>query len=429
MPPTVFSCADCAHWFYFIENIQRHCQETGHRWRSNDGRPPPVVPPPVVRTTMTSVILYGCADCDRAFRSVQGISSHCSAKKHRRQMDDGPALVHWTCAPCNEHFPSEIKYREHINPRWHRKPVPCSFPGCPRRFDTMSGRDTHLKSVVHRGQTSPPPVAEKKRWICKPCEKEFSSEAKYLEHLNPRWHGKKIGCEVPECPRRFGTPSAYANHLESGHYAMNRHQVAQAVHLLQVVPPITINTPTEFMAKHGIEFIPDQDYEAEPRPTDVGEERIESDPNSFLPGPPLGPREEEASAVAAIEPSSTAVVSASSLGQLQRFGPLPLGQSLLASPSFKVYVPDDFIHLDVPYACPLCTKTFRNVASLTAHMNSPVHDPDAFMCPGCKKRFAMVSSLIQHLESGTCKLASTKEIFDNFSNLTSRFSALLIASS
>ncbi|KAF5339401.1 hypothetical protein D9611_009762 [Ephemerocybe angulata] len=212
---------------------------------------------------------------------------------------------------------------------------------------------------------------------------------------------------------------------------MNRHQVAQAVHLLQVVPPITIDAPPEFMAKSGIKLIPDQESEAEPRPTGVDEEDIVLDPTSSLPGPPLGPMEEEEEAVhvAAVEPSSTTLVSASSLGQLRRFGTLPLGQSLLASPSFKVYVPDDFIHFDVPYACPLCTKSFRNVASLTAHMNSPVHDPDAFMCPGCKKRFAMVSSLIQHLESGTCKLASTKEIFHNFSNLTSRFSALLIDAS
>ncbi|KAF6758829.1 hypothetical protein DFP72DRAFT_162220 [Ephemerocybe angulata] len=487
MPLPVFSCADCSRWSYFVESIEKHYRDSGHRRRSGDGIPPTV---PMGRTSATSILLYGCADCDRVCRSVQGINSHCAAARHRRQMDNGTALVHWPCDDCNDHFTSEIAYNEHVK-RCHHKPVSCSFPGCRMQFLTKSGLDAHLRYVDHQGQANPPPIPSRREtltehrrpgrvpppvdpppvvrtpitptllhgcgdcnsifptvaalnthcfatghrggggsgpWVCEPCKKEFLSAIEYRKHIKARWHGK-IGCEVPECPRRFKKPSGYASHLESGHHAINRHQVAQAVHLLQVVPPITIDTPTEFMAKHGIEFIPDQDYEAEPRPTVVDEEGIASDPASFLPGPPLGPREEEASAVAAVEPSSTALVSASSLGQLQRFGPLPLGQSLLASPSFQVYVPDDFIHLDVPYACPLCTKTFSNVASLTAHMNSPVHDPDAFMCPGCKKRFAMVSSLIQHLESGTCKLASTKEIFDNFSNLTSRFSALLISSS
>ncbi|TEB29312.1 hypothetical protein FA13DRAFT_1735019 [Coprinellus micaceus] len=101
------------------------------------------------------------------------------------------------------------------------------------------------------------------------------------------------------------------------------------------------------------------------------------------------------------------------------------------SPEPITYTPNDFANLGIPYACGICFKTFRTVVRLTQHMNSPVHDPDAFKCPkpDCGSQFALVSGLIQHLESGTrtCELASASEVFERFPLLTASFSKYLAA--
>jgi hypothetical protein len=130
-------------------------------------------------------------------------------------------------------------------------------------------------------------------------------------------------------------------------------------------------------------------------------------PMEVVPGPPLAPAEVQASLVPITPPSVTI--------------------DHLSKPNTTVYVPDDFIHLNVPYACPMCASTFRTVIGLTAHMNSPVHDPKEFFCPNlkCNRQFVVVSALIQHLESGRCGLASMDEIFERFGQITAGISNLL----
>jgi hypothetical protein len=58
-------------------------------------------------------------------------------------------------------------------------------------------------------------------------------------------------------------------------------------------------------------------------------------------------------------------------------------------------------------------------------MNSPVHDPKEFLCPKCERQFVVVSALIQHLESGCCGLASIKEVFERFGQVTAGVSRFL----
>ena len=49
---------------------------------------------------------------------------------------------------------------------------------------------------------------------------------------------KTVGCIV--CPKKFKSPSAIAQHLESGKHGINRHQVAAAVKSLNIIPTITL---------------------------------------------------------------------------------------------------------------------------------------------------------------------------------------------
>ncbi|KAF6758814.1 hypothetical protein DFP72DRAFT_886593 [Ephemerocybe angulata] len=362
--PLLNRCADCNHAFYFVENIEKHCRETGHR-RRRDPAPPPSAPPvTVVRNSSTTTVLHGCLDCVRLFRSVEAIKSHCRAKRHRR------------------------------------------------RVDTKQAPDV---------------------WECEPCNREFDSKATYSSHLKSKYHGRPIGCVVATCIRRFLSPGGYADHLESGfHSGVNRHQVTQAVHLMKVVPQITVASTADFLDKHGVDFIPEATGRAaaDPEtPTPPGSATSAGSAPVFPRPPSPRSREEQAStepAVGSLEATPIPTITSSAdMLRLDNVG--NLGPILAAFPQARTYVPDDFIDLGIPYACPICLRTFRRIDSLVEHMNSPVHDADAFMCPGCERGFSVISALIRHLESGSCKLAAPEEIFERFSKLAARFFGMLTA--
>ncbi|KAA1467238.1 hypothetical protein DENSPDRAFT_769372 [Dentipellis sp. KUC8613] len=77
------------------------------------------------------------------------------------------------------------------------------------------------------------------------------------------------------------------------------------------------------------------------------------------------------------------------------------------------------------YECYLCHRTFRTLAGLNAHLDSPAHDADEFKCPKCKRQFKLVSGLIQHVESEACGLARFKQVEDQTRALTAQFTRML----
>ncbi|KAG9379910.1 Dimer-Tnp-hAT domain containing protein [Pyrenophora tritici-repentis] len=56
------------------------------------------------------------------------------------------------------------------------------------------------------------------------------------------------------------------------------------------------------------------------------------------------------------------------------------------------------------YECYLCHKGFRELKSLNAHVNSPVHKEKVYHCPGraCAREFRALAALFNHLESESC---------------------------
>ncbi|TEB29317.1 hypothetical protein FA13DRAFT_1632320 [Coprinellus micaceus] len=307
---------------------------------------------------------FSCLDCNRYFNTSQGLESHCDAKYH-----DGL----WEC--CNKTFYSWNAWDNHTaTAASHRTCDRCNIT-----FSTVDGFEKHW---------------QKKHTYKQP---------------------KLVNCNF--CDRRFKSPSAYAQHIESGVHSVTRHQVTQAVHTLRVIPQITIAPTLEYYPPSRIEAYEETADDlrfALPTTIDPVLEVAMTLPDApaapIEPGPPLNEREEEAALAPAIEPPTVTVPPASRVES-----------------TITTYVPGDFVNQGIPYACPICLKTFRNVFALTSHMNSPVHDPDAFMCPKCNKNFRLVSGLIQHLEGGSCKLASPAEIYDRFARLTASFSRLLTA--
>lgn len=235
---------------------------------------------------------------------------------------------------------------------------------------------------------------------------EMEQRKKELESKGP------VACVV--CSKKFATPGDYAQHLESGtHSKIKRHHVTQAVHMLDVVPPITLAPSIPQLSS-----------------TETGGYTTSTiTPFSSVPSSPTGDTSEAGSPLHHAGSLAGPVVLASATPSVAFMNHDTHSASSIISPFDPAitYTPNDFAHLGIPYACALCFQTFRTIVQLTAHMNSPVHDPDAFKCPSpkCGRQFALVSGLIQHLESGCCKLASAGEIFERFALLTTRFSKYL----
>ncbi|KAJ3534035.1 hypothetical protein NMY22_g7087 [Coprinellus aureogranulatus] len=269
------------------------------------------------------------------------------------------------------------------------------------------------KEKKQAGMTEEEKAAEKQRKLKKLLEKaerkrrDLERRKQELDSMGP------VECHI--CAGKFPTPAAYAQHLESGtHPQIQRHHVTQAVHMLDVIPPITLLPTIQSFSSTGTEG------------------NIAST---------LTPRSASSSSFEEIDEAGSPVSEADSLTRHWEIvssvqsvisgtdGSHPASPFLPPFPSPITYTTNDFLHLGIPYACALCHKTFRTVGRLTEHMNSPVHDPAAFKCPGpkCGQEFALVSGLIQHLQSGRCNLASAGEIFERFALLTAKFSRYLTA--
>lgn len=100
-----------------------------------------------------------------------------------------------------------------------------------------------------------------------------------------------------------------------------------------------------------------------------------------------------------------------------------------ASPSPSIaYYPSPAIvngHPGCANKCYLCKRTFRTLASLNTHLNSPAHDVDEFKCPKCNKKFKLISGLVQHIESEACGIAKLQQVEGYARALTDQFSKKL----
>jgi hypothetical protein len=161
-----------------------------------------------------------------------------------------------------------------------------------------------------------------------------------IQHVTNVHTNRNLSCIV--CPRPFSTPSAIAQHLESGRHGISRHQVTTAIHSLSIIPAISLTRRITTSNQYSVSF------RATPH-------------------------------------------------------------------AFNGYA----------YECHICHRMFRSMGSLSSHFNSPAHDANQFSCPGCKKHFKLISALIQHVESGSCGLASVRQVRHQFQFFKAPFPRLL----
>lgn len=346
---------------------------------------------------------WTCVPCAVSLPSAEEFEKHCS------EVD---VAAHRFCAPCNIVFPTLARFHEHYADEHDVEVLVSPEAQKIKKEVAKERREANMTEDDKARQKA----AEEQRKLQRQLEKAERKQ-KEMEQMKKELESKgPVVCVV--CSKKFTTPGDYAQHLESGtHSAVKRHHVTQAVHMLDVAPPITLEPSLPYLA--GL-----QDGAGGRTTSTITEYgSVPPSPTTPFTSIPSSPTGSEASSLAGpmvlASSMSTAVFSTDGSHLVSPTGS-PFDPAI-------AYTPNDFAHLGIPYACALCFKTFRNVVQLTAHMNSPVHDPDAFKCPGpkCGRQFALVSGLIQHLESGSCKLASAGEIFERFALLTARFSKYL----
>jgi len=65
------------------------------------------------------------------------------------------------------------------------------------------------------------------------------------------------------------------------------------------------------------------------------------------------------------------------------------------------------------YECFLCNRTFGELRSLNAHLQSPRHQAKIYRCPNgeaCGVEYSVLSALTQHVESGKCGVNRFREV-------------------
>ncbi|KAG1748897.1 uncharacterized protein EDB91DRAFT_1235465 [Suillus paluster] len=181
-----------------------------------------------------------CNQCDRSFRSAQALFAHC------RDKDDHPF--------CED---------------------------CDRLFLTSNGLDQHLQNAaVHRSDSEDEyeyafesdddddSDDDDEEPFCGGCDRWFVDLASLYKHLAASskhnysldQHAaspvhRALDFECPLCPKRFKTPSSIALHIESGTcHNISRAQVTAAVHVLNIVPTISISRRIEGGAPRVVSY-------------------------------------------------------------------------------------------------------------------------------------------------------------------------------
>jgi Zinc-finger double-stranded RNA-binding/Zinc-finger of C2H2 type len=80
------------------------------------------------------------------------------------------------------------------------------------------------------------------------------------------------------------------------------------------------------------------------------------------------------------------------------------------------------------YECFLCHATYRTLAGLNQHLQSPRHESRIYRCPksDCGNEFVALSALCQHVEGGSCGVRMFREVRNVMDSLTRGFTAITI---
>lgn len=387
-----FGCSHCERAFRVEESLRHHCK---------DSHPEPSI----------EVFVSMCDTCKKLFVSLPALQDHQRAKKHcycseckkvfelESTTDEHfktSHVFHFRCCDCEQDFVSEGALDQHLNNKVHKK-IPCQL--CNRHFFSKSTLDQHIVAE-HHASINP------KRGFCLGgvhgcyiCQRTFAEKSDLKQHLRSAKHRplSDIACVASDkCKRRFASPSALLNHLESGACCsgVDRHTVNNLVRdndpgrIISNGPVAQSfleynQNPSEYSSSNGTPvFTPTSSASCSPIPTPLSGNVFEQ-PVPFL-------------SLGAGIPSFTTIFEAPTPPMTEVFPPITSQTSLNLnrSDSFPFITPS---HDEAPalFHCPTA------LASTKPRRLSP-------------RTFTTLSGLAQHIESGACGegLATLKKAMD-----------------
>ncbi|KAG2047537.1 hypothetical protein BDR06DRAFT_963813 [Suillus hirtellus] len=175
---------------------------------------------------------WQCNLCDRSFRSVHALFTHCRGKADHPFCEDCQTLF-YNFAGLYQHRNEVHGYAlgsdDDEDDGDGEEPPFCV--GCNRWFVDLASLYQHLATSL------------KHNW-CFLCSREFATPTSLDQHAFPVHKGLDFEC--PLCSKRFKVPSSIALHIQSGAcHNISRAQATAAVHALNIVPSISVSRHIE----------------------------------------------------------------------------------------------------------------------------------------------------------------------------------------
>lgn len=367
-----------------------------------------------------------CPQCGQRFRGYDAL------RNHRRIQE------HCYCATCDQHFDTVADFDSHNEAGLHVTEFMCLE--CGESFTSVQGLEHHLQD--RSSHVKPQPEAPKvtavvthgeSKW-CKQCKRWFNDGHAYEQHVTSLKHKPiaQLTCPISSsCKRRFQSPSALVQHLESGSCSsgMDRHKLNALVRRVDSGQMITNGRASDSNALGSTEVnsrldgASDSDY-AVSRPIPATKHlaagltpqlarSLADVPMSVAFGKQY--QATMASSLSDIDeddggvtlPPSTAI-SRTALWTSSNSTPIPPALATITTRRTK----------HNSFSCPMCPpsrKPFDSLSSLQRHMSSTAHAPKVYHCPtdlmavlGAKRgghaarQFATLGALTQHIEAGAC---------------------------
>ncbi|KAK0702787.1 hypothetical protein B0H67DRAFT_595103 [Lasiosphaeris hirsuta] len=353
--------------------------------------------------------LYSCQQCNRSFGTQTGLNDHnrdCHGSPSLKA-EKSPSGTQATgrliknngdcyCGACQRLFVDSAALTQHLQSAVHASEFRCC--DCERNFVSMKALMQHLRDKVHNPR---PTRAQNKIQTCQECNRQFRNEEALRQHQSSSIHqpARSFGCAAggaggQSCGRRFGSPAAMLQHLESGACSsgMDRHKLNLMV----------LRSDTEGLISNpagAVQGLLGEATRQLAKATRSGDATLATDSRDIV-----SLRSGSSTGGVILTPSSSLISSSLS--------------SPILTPT-SGYSPAVTVFIKGGTRCALCPPTrrpFPTPQSLQQHLQSPAHDARIFHCPVSTpavtetgrqvkpmvKWFSTVSGMGQHVESGAC---------------------------
>lgn len=282
---------------------------------------------------------YACDECGKAFKCKRYLRIH----KNTHVVGDH------TCGICNEKFDNTSKYEYHFKSHTAEKKYKCRY--CEKSFIYIRHRISHEK--VHTKKSKSP--TPKRSCLCNICGKEFKHESGLKNHMKKHDAVEKYSCDI--CQKEFSLKGSLKVHLLV-HSNEKAYQCEQCGKKFGQVGNLNYHLALHNAKKsHKCEFC----SESYLRIRDLRRHRVMVHAQTDITVKELNEAEDTG-------------------------GEHETPKGAQKKPK------------DLPYACDLCSRSFKLPSSLASHIK--VHSEDRkFVCNDCGNGFKKLEHLKMHINT------------------------------